>query len=80
MKILYPWEQRQERRILLWQNPPIDAAVLRKARAPRSRTNFDRLVDLLASVQGRSRFRALMRDLVNGVHLRRAPRIVGVAR
>lgn len=80
MKINYPWEQRQERRILLWQNPPVAPAVLRKARAPRPRSTFDRLVDLLASADGKVRFRALLRDLANDVRVRRAPRIVGVAR
>lgn len=79
MKILYPWE-KPEPRVLLFRPSPAATAVLRKARAPRPRSAFDRLVDVLSSTAGRLQYRRLLRDLADGVRVRRPARIVGVAR
>lgn len=80
MRILYPWA-RPEPLTLLWRNLPI-VPPLRKSRVlpPASRPgSFMRLVDLLASTSGRTKFSRLLRDL-DAVDLRqqRTPRIVGV--
>lgn len=79
VKILYPWE-KLEPRVLLFRPSSAATAVLRKARPPRSRSSFDRLVDYLATVEGRVRFSRLMHAINNGVRVQRTPRIVGVAR
>ena len=79
MKILYPWE-KPEPRVMLFRPSPAATSVLRKARVQRPRAAFDRLVDVLSSTAGRLRYRRLLRDLADGARVRRAPRIVGVAR
>ncbi|HEY9572634.1 MAG TPA: hypothetical protein VIR76_05875 [Pusillimonas sp.] len=79
LKINYPWE-KTEPRVLLFRPSPAATAALRKARAPRPRSSFDRFVDYLATVEGRSRFPGLIRELANGIRVRRTARIVGGAR
>lgn len=81
LKINYPWV-RPEPAMLLWRLPA-DPVVLRKARdpLPASRSGaFMRLVDLMSRPEGRAKFPRLLRDLANVGRVRRAPRIVGVAR
>ena len=78
MRIRFPWE-RPEPITLLWRNLPGATPVLRKS-TPRPRSAFLRLVDQLASPNGRAKYRSLLRELNDDLRLRRAPRIVGIAR
>lgn len=79
LKINYPWE-KPEPRVLLFRPSPDATDVLRKARVPRPRAAFDRLVDVLSSTAGRQQYRRLLRDIADGVRVRRTSCIVGVAR